>query len=144
MRAHLEHTKHTKDLIDGLKTICGNYGLANTGYEYKIISEVFLYKFLNDKFLYEARHAMPELKACANIERDIQKLKKDDYEYLLEKLGNKAAKFKKTHFISALYNRQNEEDFSATFDSTLTELGEFNIKLFSVSTITNERLALFD
>jgi len=142
--AHLELTKRTKELIDGLKTVCSNYGLANTGYEYKIITEAFLYKFLNDKFLYEARRALPELKNSEDIERDIQILKKDDYEYLLEKLGTKAAKFKKSHFISALFNRQNEEDFAALFDATLAELGVLNIKLFSVSTITNERIALFE
>ena len=144
MTAHLEQTKQTKYLIDGLKTVCSNYGLANTGYEYKIITEAFLYKFLNDKFLYEARRALPELKNSKDIEREIQKLKKDDYEYLLEKLGTKAAKFKKSHFISALFNRQNEEDFAGIFDATLAELGLLNIKLFSVSTITNERIALFE
>ena len=144
MTAHIEQTQKTKELIDGLKTVCGNYGLANTGYEYKIITEAFLYKFLNDKFLYEARRALPELKNSEGIEREIQKLNKADYEYLLEKLGTKAAKFKKSHFISALFNRQNEEDFASIFDATLVELGELNIKLFSVSTITNERIALFE
>jgi len=142
--AHIEQTQKTKELIDGLKTVCGNYGLANTGYEYKIITEAFLYKFLNDKFLYEARRALPGLKNSEGIEREIQKLNKADYEYLLEKLGTKAAKFKKSHFISALFNRQNEEDFASIFDATLVELGELNIKLFSVSTITNERIALFE
>ena len=57
MTNHLEHTQKTKELIDGLKTICSNYGLGNAGFEYKIITEVFLYKFLNDKFLHEARNA---------------------------------------------------------------------------------------
>ena len=144
MTTHLEQTQKTKELIDGLKTVCSNYGLANTGYEYKIITEVFLYKFLNDKFLYEARHALPELKNSDAIEKDIQKLKKDQYEYLLEKLGTRAAKFNKNNFISALFNKQNEEDFASIFDSTLAELGKLNIKLFSVSTITNERIALFE
>ena len=41
MTNHLEHTQKTKELIDGLKTVCSNYGLANTGYEYKIITEVY-------------------------------------------------------------------------------------------------------
>jgi len=141
---HREQTQKTKELIDGLKTVCGNYGLANTGYEYKIITEAFLYKFLNDKFLYEARRALPELQNSKDLERDIQKLKKDDYEYLLDKLGTKVAKFKKSHFISSLFNKQNEDDFASIFDATLAELGELNIKLFSVSTITNERIALFE
>ena len=34
----------TKQLIDGLKQTCGNFGLGNDGNEYKIIIQVFLYK----------------------------------------------------------------------------------------------------
>jgi type I restriction enzyme M protein len=48
MNNHLEHIQKTKELVDGLKTICTNYGLGNAGSEYKIITEVFLYKFLHE------------------------------------------------------------------------------------------------
>jgi type I restriction enzyme M protein len=78
MTKHLEHTQKTKDLIDGLKTICSNYGLGNAGSEYKIISEVFLYKLLNDKFLHEARNANKELKNSQTLEQDIQKMTDDE------------------------------------------------------------------
>jgi type I restriction enzyme M protein len=144
MTNHLEHTQKTKELIDGLKTVCSNYGLANTGYEYKIITEVFLYKFLNDKFLHEARNANKKLKDSKNIEADIQKMSDNDYEYMLEKIGERSAKLKKTHFISYLFNKQNEKDFSKTFDETLTEIAATNIKIFSVSTIGGERIPLFE
>jgi type I restriction enzyme M protein len=144
MTKHLEHTQKTKDLIDGLKTICSNYGLGNAGSEYKIITEVFLYKFLNDKFLHEARNANKDLKNSENIEADIASMKANDYEYMLEKIGERAAKFKKEHFISSLFNRQNEDDFANTFDNTLIELADFNIKLFSVETISKEKIRLFD
>lgn len=141
---HLEQTKKTKDLIDGLKTICSNFGLGNTGGEYKIITEVFLYKFLNDKFFYEARKANKDLTKSTNVEQDIQKMKDDDFEYMLEKIGTKAAKLKKTHFISYLFNKQNEDDFATLFDNTLIEIADLNIKLFSVATISAERIRLFD
>lgn len=144
MTSHLEHTQKTKELIDGLKTVCSNYGLANTGYEYKIITEVFLYKFLNDKFLHEARNANKKLKDSKNIEADIQNMTDNDYEYMLEKIGERSAKLKKTHFISYLFNKQNESDFSKTFDETLTEIAATNIKIFSVSTIGGERIPLFE
>jgi len=144
MTNHLEHTQKTKELIDGLKTVCSNYGLANTGYEYKIITEVFLYKFLNDKFLHEARNANKKLKDSKNIEADIQNMKDNDYEYMLEKIGERSAKLKKTHFISYLFNKQNETDFSKTFDETLTEIAATNIRIFSVSTIGGERIPLFE
>lgn len=143
MTDHLEHTRKTKELIDSLKTICSNYGLGNAGSEYKIITEVFLYKFLNDKFLHEARNAMKELKNSTNIEQDIQKMSKDDYEYMLEKIGERAAKFKRTHFISYLFNKQNEDGFATLFDDTLIDISDFNIKLFSLSTIDAEKIRLF-
>ena len=141
---HLEHTKKTKELIDSLKTICSNYGLGNGGNEYKIITEVFLYKFLNDKFFHEARNAMKELKHSSEIDKDIQKMPSKDYEYMLEKIGEKAAKLKKTHFISSLFNKRNEPDFATLFDNTLIEIADLNIKLFSVSTNTSEKIRLFD
>lgn len=147
MTKHLEHTQKTKDLIDGLKTVCSNYGLANSGNEYKIITEVFLYKFLNDKFLHEARKANKDLKNSTNIEADIQKMSDSDYEYMLEKIGERSAKLQKNHFISALFNKQNdesEEKFFERFDRTLIEIADLNIKLFSVATIDKERIRLFD
>lgn len=147
MTKHLEHTQKTKDLIDGLKTVCSNYGLANSGNEYKIITEVFLYKFLNDKFLHEARKANKDLKNSTNIEAGIQKMSDSDYEYMLEKIGERSAKLQKNHFISALFNKQNdesEEKFFERFDRTLIEIADLNIKLFSVATIDKERIRLFD
>lgn len=147
MTKHLEHTQKTKDLIDGLKTVCSNYGLANSGNEYKIITEVFLYKFLNDKFLHEARKANKDLKNSTNIEADIQRMTDSDYEWMLEKIGERSAKLQKRHFISALFNKQNdesEEKFFERFDRTLIEIADLNIKLFSVATIDKERIRLFD
>lgn len=144
MTKHLEYTKKTKELIDGLKTVCSNYGLANSGNEYKIITEVFLYKFLNDKFLHEARKANKDLKNSANIEADIQKMSDSDYEWMLEKIGERAAKLRKHHFISYLFNKQNEPNFHELFDNTLLEIADLNIRLYSVSTIDKEKVRLFD
>ena len=141
---HLEQVQKTRDLIDSLKTICGNVGLGNTGYEYKVITEVFLYKFLNDKFFHEARKANKELLNSENIEQDLQNLSDADYEYMLEKIGEKSAKLKSTHFISYLFNKQNTEDFASLFDNTLIEISDLNIKLFSVSTISGEKIRLFE
>jgi len=144
MTKHSVHKQKTEELIDSLKTICTNYGLGNGGNEYKIITEVFLYKFLNDKFLHEARKADKKLNNSENIEQDIQKMSKADYEYLLEKIGTSAAKLKKQHFISYLFNKQNEDDFATLFDNTLIEIADLNIKLFSVATISKEKIRLFD
>src|SRR3989344_7773766 len=140
---HQEYTQKTRDLIDALKTICSNYGLANTGNEYKVITEAFLYKFLNDKFFYEISKTDKKLQKSENIEKDLNALSDDDYEYLLDKLGERAAKFKKTHFISYLYNKQNVDKFAELFDSTLIDIADLNIRLFSVSTIVGEKIRLF-
>ena len=51
----------TIDLIDRLKAITFNAGLAGGGNEYIILVETFLYKFLNDKFIYEAKKWAPGL-----------------------------------------------------------------------------------
>jgi type I restriction enzyme M protein len=144
MTNHFEHTRKTKELIDGLKTILSNFGLGNAGSEYKIITEVFLYKFLNDKFFYEARKANKDLAHSQNVEQDILGMTDDEYEFMLTKIGTKAAKLKRTHFISYLFNKQNEDSFNDLFDNTLIEIADLNIKLFSVATIGAERIRLFD
>lgn len=41
-------TESTIALIDSLKSTTGAFGLAGTGSEYKIVTEMFLYKFFND------------------------------------------------------------------------------------------------
>ena len=38
-------TESTIALIDSLKSTTGAFGLAGTGSEYKIVTEMFLYKF---------------------------------------------------------------------------------------------------
>ena len=144
MKNHQDYTQKTKELIDSIKAISSNFGLGNTGYEYKIISEVFLYKFLNDKFFYEARQADSRLKNSRQIEEDLQNMPDADYDYMLEKIGSRTARFKKTHFISYLFNRQNEDDFATLFDNTLVEIADLNIRLYSVSTIGGEYIRLFD
>ena len=63
-----DFTAQTKELIDNLKGICANYGLGNTGDEYKIITQAFLYKFMNDKFGYEVKQIDPKLKNAENWE----------------------------------------------------------------------------
>lgn len=53
--SNINISEATIALIDSLKSTTGAYGLAGTGSEYKIVTEMFLYKFFNDKFGYEAK-----------------------------------------------------------------------------------------
>ena len=53
--SNINISEATIALIDSLKSTTSAFGLAGTGSEYKIVTEMFLYKFFNDKFGYEAK-----------------------------------------------------------------------------------------
>jgi len=142
--ADKDFKEKTKSMIDDLKTICAKYGLGNAGSEYKIITEAFLYKFLNDKFIHEVKKIDNKLTKEEKVEDALEKLSSNDYELLLAKLDSEVAKLNKEHFIGYLFNRQNEENFHELFDETLENIANLNIDLFSVQTISKEKIKLFE
>lgn len=135
---------NTKQMIDDLKTVCANFGLGNASSEYKIITEIFLYKFLNDKFLYEVKQADKKLKDSENVEQDLNDMSEDDYEMLMMLLPPETAQLKRKHFISYLFNHKNDEKFNELFDSTLWDISNINLDVFSVSTGSGDKIRLFD
>jgi len=147
-------TIRTKRMIDDLKTICANFGLGGSPGEYKIITQVFLYKYLSDKFLYEAKKADPSLAKADHMEEALSAMSDDQYEMLLMMLGGDTAKLKKTHYISYLFNHQNDDTmrkqdgspypFYELFDDTLVDIANFNLDIFSVQTGGEERIRLFE
>lgn len=147
-------TIRTKRMIDDLKTICANFGLGGSPGEYKIITQVFLYKYLSDKFLYEAKKADPTLANAENIEEALTAMPDDQYEMLTMMLGGSTAKLKKTHYISYLFNHQNDDSmrkadgspypFHELFDDTLVDIANCNLDIFSVQTGGEEKIRLFD
>lgn len=145
-----DFTKSTKELIDNLKSVCTSYGLGNDGNEFKIITQVFLYKFMNDKFGYEVKQIEPNLKTDENDENTkswevkIKAYTDEDYEMLLLQLSPDSAKLKREHFLSNLYDKQNDEEFAKTFDDTLRDIAIFNNEIFSVKTGTGSKITLFD
>lgn len=134
----------TKELIDSLKGICANYGLGNTGDEYKIITQSFLYKFMNDKFGYEVKQIDPKLKNAENWEQEIAKYSEKQYEMLLLRMNPDSAKLKREHFLSNLHKNQNREEFAKLFDDTLRDIAITNNDIFSVKTDTGAKVQLFD
>ena len=154
----IELIEKTKNMIDDLKAICSNYGLGNTGNEYKIISQVFLYKFLNDKFISSIRENNKEYYnlSTKEIEKKISNLEDSEYINLLMSLPADTAKFKATHLISYLFSKSNlndsnvetgereEEQFWQLFDNTLEDIADFNIDVFSVKTGGQEKIRLFE
>lgn len=139
-------TTQTKTMIDDLKAICTNYGLGNASSEYKIITEVFLYKFLNDKFIYEAKKVIPQYAnmTAVEVEAAMSAMSEKDYELLLLDFGAATARLKREHYISFLFNRQNEENFHTLFDDTLADIAIYNVDIFSVKTGGQSRISLFD
>ena len=134
----------TMALIDSLKSISANYGLGNDGNEFKIITQVFLYKFLNDKFAYEIKQIDPKLANAENWEETLNQYSDEEYEMLLLQLGADTAKLKPEHFISNLFDRQNESDFAKLFDDTLMDIAGINSNIFSVKTEGGAKIQLFE
>jgi len=139
-----EVIEKTQSMISSLKDVCANYGLSNSGGEYKIVTEVFLYKYLNDKFLHEVRSVRPEF--SGNTEELLSALSAEEYESLFYELPPNVARLSQKHFISYLYNHKNEDEFAKTFDDTLEEIAtdERNFEIFSVKTGGEEKVKMFD
>lgn len=136
--------KKTKELIDSLKGICASAGLGNDGNEFKIITQVFLYKFLNDKFAFELKRIDDRIKNAENWEKAVKALSEDDFEMLMLQLPPNTARLKPEHFISTLFEKQNEPDFSKLFDDTLHDIAVKNNDIFSVKTGGGQKVILFN
>lgn len=139
-----DFTLQTKQLIDNLKGVCTSYGLGNDGNEFKIITQVFLYKFMNDKFGYEIKQLEPKLANSESWEREIAQYSDKQYEKLLLRMSPDSAQLKREHYLSNLYNSQDQEEFAKIFDNTLREIAILNNDIFSVKTGTGAKIILFD
>ena len=144
MTATVEFERQTKTLIDDLKSVCANYGLGNDGNEFKIITQVFLYKFMNDKFIHELKKEVKALADNDNLEESLSKMSENDYGMLMMSLDENTARLKPEHFISSLFQRQNENNFSTIFDDTLLSIASLNSDIFSVLTEGGEKIVLFE
>ena len=137
----------TKAMIDGLKTVCANAGLANDSSEYKIITEAFLYKFLNDKFLHELRQ-LDEFKGVESVERAYSVMDENDRELALMGLPEGTALLKPEYLISCLFQRKDMErsekgGFAELLDSALAGIADDNVDVFSVKTGQGQSIRLF-
>ncbi len=139
----------TKEMIDGLKSVCATYGLGNASSEYKIITEIFLYKYLNDKFIYEVKRVdknFNENTPTIEVEKYLYNLEPNDFSILTMRMNSNVAKIKKEYMISYLFNNQNSTfpDFYQLFDNALVGISNDNIDIFSVKTGSKEKIKLFD
>lgn len=137
----------TKQLIDGLKQTCGNFGLGNDGNEYKIIIQIFLYKYFNDKFGYEVKQAPvygERLSKAEKWDAEYDNFTEDECEDLFSYLPEGTPRLMPRHTIHHLYNAQQQGDFSNLFDSTMVEIADINADIFSMATVNKTKLTIFE
>ena len=139
-----DFSQKTKDLIDGLKGTCANYGLGNDGNEFKIITQVFLYKFINDKFGFELKLLDKRFISDKPWESIASALSEAEFSRIVLKLPAGTAKLKKDQFIASLFNNQNTNNFAKLFDSTLIDISSSNADIFSVNTDSDSKIVLFE
>lgn len=140
----LHFEKKTKELIDGLKSTCANYGLGNDGNEFKIITQVFLYKFLNDKFIYEVKKIDEKVANSDNWEETLLAYNEEEFGLLKMQLDADVASIHPEQLVSSLYHKQSEANFADLFDQTLLDIATQNSAIFSVVTDGGRKVVLFD
>ena len=134
----------TIKLIDDLKSTCQTYGMGNDGNEYKIITQVFLYKFINDKFGYEVKNISPKLKNAEKWEIEYANMSEDERLDIFDELSPDVPRLNPEHLIANLWNQQAKGDFDLIFDSTMTDIADKNIDIFSTQTTQNTKIPIFE
>lgn len=131
-------------LIDALKATCQTYGMGNDGNEYKIITQVFLYKFLNDKFGYEVKKISEKLRNAEKWELVYANMTEDERYDIFDELSPDVPRLYPEHLIANLWNQQAKGDFDLIFDSTMTDIADKNMEIFSTQTTQNTKIPLFE
>lgn len=134
----------TFELIDNLKATCQTFGLGNDGNEYKIITQVFLYKFLNDKFGHEVKKISQKLADAEKWEIAYSNMTDKEREDIFDELSPDIPQLLPEHLISNLWNQQTKGDFDLIFDSTMIDIADKNIDIFSTQTTQNTKIPLFE
>ena len=131
-------------LIDALKSTCQTYGMGNDGNEYKIITQVFLYKFINDKFGYEVKKLSSKLREAERWEVVYGEMSEDERYDIFDGLLPEVPRLYPEHLISNLWNQQAKGDFDIIFDSTMVDIADKNMEIFSTQTTQNTKIPLFE
>lgn len=124
-----EYLDNVKQMIDDLKAMTADLGLANTGDEYKIISELFTYKFLNDKLVYEFEN---------------RKDKSESFEDFVDFANSSTARIKEEYLLTNLFQKQNDPKFHKFFDKAMEEISEMNKDVYSIETSTGMKKPLME
>ena len=144
--SNINISEATIALIDSLKGTTGAFGLAGTGSEYKIVTEMFLYKFFNDKFGYEAKRDKmygERLSKAEKWDAEYDTFTEDEVEDLFSYLPASVPRLKPEHTLSHLYNSSTKGDFSTLLDATLVDIATLNSQTFSVTTSGKSKVNIF-
>ena len=112
----LEHD--IESIVDSLKGICTQIGVANASGEERIITTVFLYKFLNDKFMFNLSQFSHE----TGIDyKDILENKNNELDAFYDAYsGSVAFEYKDT--IEYLIQYASQQGFYKMFDAALENI----------------------
>ena len=147
MSESINISEATIALIDSLKSTTNAFGLAGTGSEYRIVTEMFLYKFFNDKFGYEAKRDEEYGERLRNAEKwdeEYDKFTDEEVEDLFSYLPASVPKMRPEHTLSHLYNASSQGDFSTLLDQTLVDIANLNAQNFSVVTSGKSKVNIFN
>lgn len=144
--SNINITESTIALIDSLKSTTGAFGLAGTGSEYKIVTELFLYKFFNDKFGFEAKRDKiygPRLCNAEKWDVEYSMFTEEEVEDLFSYLPSSVPRMKPEHILSKLYNNSTDGDFSLLLDDVLVGISTLNADVFAVTGSGKSRINIF-
>lgn len=147
MSSNINISDATTALIDSLKSTTNAFGLAGTGSEYRIVTEMFLYKFFNDKFGYEAKLDEEYGERLRNAEKwdaEYDTFTDEEVEDLFSYLPASVPRLRPEHTLSHLYNASSQGDFSTLLDQTLVDIANLNARNFSVSTSGKNKVNIFN
>lgn len=147
MSSNINISDATIALIDSLKSTTNAFGLAGTGSEYRIVTEMFLYKFFNDKFGYEAKLDEEYGERLRNAEKwdaEYDTFTDEEVEDLFSYLPASVPRLRPEHTLSHLYNASSQGDFSILLDQTLVDIANLNARNFSVSTSGKNKVNIFN
>lgn len=147
MSSNINISDATIALIDSLKSTTNAFGLAGTGSEYRIVTEMFLYKFFNDKFGYEAKLDEEYGERLRNAEKwdaEYDTFTDEEVEDLFSYLPASVPRLRPEHTLAHLYNASSQGDFSTLLDQTLVDIANLNARNFSVSTSGKNKVNIFN
>lgn len=102
------------------------------------------YKFINDKFGYAVKQINSKLAEAERWEIAYAEMSEDDRLDILDELSPDIPRLYPHHLIANLWNQQAKGDFDLIFDSTMTDIADVNMDIFSTQTTQNTKIPLFE